>query len=294
MSQFLTRMIDASPTLRHLAWRTGRTLYRKARGEPDLNRPEVNGEAYVQRAVIAGTAASERLCALDIGANQGEWSRLLLEQLPPSRRTNEQLRLHAFEPVPATRQSLQRNLSAVSGGSLVHIESCALSDTPGHAEMLIMSESGGTNTLQFDAAMSKSATSTIQIDKATLSEFCAHNKLDALDLVKCDAEGHDPKVIAGAADMLRAGKISVLQFEYNHRWIYARAYLKDVFDLVESLPYRVARVRPHHIETMAAWHPELERYFETNYLLIHDRTLKWFDVLDGRFDASNIYVGARI
>lgn len=289
MTDVLGSLIDASPVARRLAWRVGRLLYRDARGEVRRNRPDVNGESYVQRAVIAATAAQRALTVLDIGANQGEWSRLVLEQLPAARRSPERLRMHAFEPVPSTRERLARTLSALSGGGLVQVEGIALSDVAGRAPMAILSDTGGTNTLQFDAALASSALATIEIETETLSQFCARLSLGDLDLVKVDAEGHDFKVIAGGADLLSAGRVAVMQFEYNHRWIYARAYLKDVFDLVAGLPYTVARVRPTCIETFSAWHPELERYFESNYVIVHERALGWFDARKGRIDGSNIY-----
>ena len=36
-------------------------------------------------------------------------------------------------------------------------------------------------------------------------------------------------MIAGASEMLDKGAIRILQFEYNHRWMGTRNYLRDVF-----------------------------------------------------------------
>jgi hypothetical protein len=109
-------------------------------------------------------------------------------------------------------------------------------------------------------------------------------------LVKSDTEGHDLRVLSGARKMLSQGRIDVFQFEYNQRWITARFFLKDAFALVAGMPYTVARIRPSHIELFEAWHFELERFFEANYLIVHERALGWFDVQRGGFNGSNVYV----
>jgi hypothetical protein len=65
--------------------------------------------------------------------------------------------------------------------------------------------------------------------------------------------------------------------------------LKDVFDLVRGLPYRVGKLEPRGIEVYEAWHPEIERFFQSNYVLIHEPVLSWLDVRYGAFDVSNTY-----
>ena len=78
------------------------------------------------------------------------------------------------------------------------------------------------------------------------------------------------RVLEGAKGLLERGAIDFLQFEYNHRWILFRNYLKDVFDLVEPLGYRVAKVTPHGLEVYPKWHFELEVFWEGNYLIAKD------------------------
>ena len=111
-----------------------------------------------------------------------------------------------------------------------------------------------------------------------------------MHLFKCDTEGHDLEVIRGALSMLMERRISLLQFEYNHRWVYARNFLKDVFDTVEGLPYRIGKIQPDHVVILDKWHPELERYFEGNYLLILDEAMDWLPTLQSHMDCNNALV----
>ena len=155
--------------------------------------------------------------------------------------------------------------------------------------MAVMSSIGGTNSLHFDAAVTEQALSFVEVEKLTLSDFCNGAGINQLHLVKCDTEGHDLLVLRGASELLKAGRIDVFQFEYNHRWIYAHAFLKDVFDLIDGLPYRLARVQPRSIEVFEAWHPELEHFFQSNYVLVRQSALPWFTAHMGRFDEANTY-----
>lgn len=278
----LRRLID----LRRLAWRAGRRLYCAARGEPRRNAITENGEAYVQRRVVAALPPGETLTAIDVGANQGDWSRTLLDALRASRR--DMACIHAFEPVPATRERLRATLAAHPLGGLVLVEEAAVSDVAGRARIASMCPGGGIDSLH--AASSETPPGGwIEVETCNLASFFDSRNIGRAHLVKSDAEGHDSHVLRGAVELLRAERIDVLQFEYNHRWVHARAFLKDVFDLVAPLPYSVVRIAPDGVELLESWHFELERFFEANYLLIRRPALDWFACRRGSFDGSNTY-----
>jgi len=58
----------------------------------------------------------------------------------------------------------------------------------------------------------------------------------------------------------------MLQFEYNHRWVFSRHFLRDAFEFMRPLGYEIGKVTPKGIEFYAGWHPELETFREGNYL----------------------------
>jgi hypothetical protein len=66
--------------------------------------------------------------------------------------------------------------------------------------------------------------------------------------------------------MLKRQAIGVLQFEYNHRWIGGRWFLRDAFDLLLPLGYALGKITPRGIEFYDRWHYELETFREANYL----------------------------
>lgn len=268
---------------RRLVWRAGRRLYRSARGE-GRNLMTTNGEAYVQSRFLAAIGNGQPANVFDVGANVGDWTGMLLDKRAAYDMSN--IRVFCFEPTAETHARLTERFRSLEE---VHIVKLAMSDRSGPDRMAVTSETGGTNTLVFDNALASQALRIAEIDKSTIADFCSSQEIENVHLVKSDTEGHDLAVIRGACRLFEREAINLFQFEYNHRWVYARSFIKDVFDLFAGTPYQLARICPNCIEILPAWHPELERFFEGNYLILHERALSWFDVHFGHFDASNTY-----
>jgi FkbM family methyltransferase len=273
--------LRARPGMRRLLWRLARRLYCAARGEPARNEIAVNGEAALQRAVVASAPVGP-LVVCDVGANHGDWSLALLDVLAAARR--EDARIFAFEPIPVAQARLSRALARHPLGRLVEMETRGLSSAPGGARFAVMEDDSGTHSLHVgDAAPN----GWIDVALTDLASFAKERGIAHFHLVKIDAEGHDAAILRGAAPLLAEGRIDALQFEYNHRWVFARSYLRDVFELVHGLPYAVGRLAPDGVELLPGWHPELERFFEANYCLIRKPALGWFNCRTATFDATN-------
>jgi FkbM family methyltransferase len=253
--------------VRRWLWRAGRKLYMMARRD-EPNDMATNGELRLQRLVVRKVRPGSQLVVFDVGARIGEWSRALVEA---SRERERELSLHVFEPVPDSRSQLQEALrTQIESGSAL-VNDCAVSDQSTVLPLYVPHFTGGTSTLHADSTVAYEQV--IEVQTTTLDEYCRRHAIDQIDLVKVDTEGNDLRVIRGAADLLAYGRIGVIQFEYNYRWIHSRTYLKDVFDLVRNLPYRVAKVCGPALEIYMDWDPELERFFETNYALVHERLI---------------------
>lgn len=277
-----------NPKITRLMWRVGRNLYMRARGEELFGDIARNGEAYLQKRFISSAPSDSSLIVMDIGANQGDWTESFLNALPEERRSQECVTLHAFEPVPSTAVLFQKRIRKLTGHEIVKLHQLAMSDAPGQADIGVFVDGGGTNSLHHSAD-ARTPEQIIRIDLDNIDGFCEAQGIDHIDIVKCDTEGHDAKVLSGAHRMLHEERIDILQFEYNHRWVYGRAFLKDAFDLVEGLPYDVVRLDETGLTLFQTWHPELERFFQSNYALVHRRVLGLFNVHRGRFDESNTY-----
>ncbi|MGH7741564.1 MAG: FkbM family methyltransferase, partial [Candidatus Eiseniibacteriota bacterium] len=253
---------------RRTAWRLGRAFYLEARGDLshwiDLS---ADGERLLQRRMLEHSgAASGRIVVFDIGANVGDWTIALLDQAA-ALGLAERIEVHAFEPVPATLETLRRRLTAHTLGGRVRVVPQAVSSAAGACAMFIAGPNQGTNSLHDDPL--RPGLPRIEVQATTVDDYTRSLGLDRIHYLKCDAEGHDMEVLLGARAAFAAGRVTACQFEYNLRWVYARHFLKDAFDFAATIPYRLGKVTPQGIETFRGWHPELERFFDGNYVLLH-------------------------
>jgi hypothetical protein len=69
-------------------------------------------------------------------------------------------------------------------------------------------------------------------------------------------------------DALHAGHFGIIHGEYNGRWLLNHARRRDVCELIVDTPYRLGKLVGAELELYDRWHAELERFFETNYVLI--------------------------
>lgn len=274
---------------RRLKWKIGRRLYMTARGDPLSNLPNASDERYIQRSVLSAASSAERMTILDVGGNKGQWSSQLLKLAIERQIALPNLAIHAFEPVPESRELYIQNVIGSFDSPQVELHSNALSNEIGKAQIAIWGQTSGINSLSFDPTSSAKANKFLEIETTTLDEFIKSKSIEHISLVKIDVEGHDFKVLQGAEKTLKEEHVDVLQFEYSHRWIYSRTFLRDVFRFAEELPYSICRIRSNRLERLQKWHPELERFFDANFALVHPRAEGWFDIHDGRFDESNTY-----
>jgi FkbM family methyltransferase len=266
-------------------YRLGRTLYMQARGDI-ANDMMSNGEMLIQNCVVSawknGGLKEPGLVVFDVGANIGDWSLSLVNQLTVPTMC-EATDLYIFEPVPSTFEFLKNRLG--SENPVLHYEPVALSSETGESVIYVSAPNAGTNSLH--ASSQSGDEQQIAINKVTATDFCKNHKIEKVHLLKCDTEGHDMEVIRGALPLLADERISILQFEYNHRWIYARNFLRDVFISIEKLPYKLAMLQPDQLWIFSEWHPELERFFEGNYALVHDDAITWFPTRRVTWDRYN-------
>lgn len=265
-------MIEKTKSItRRLFWRIGRNLYRRARLDVG-DGIESNGEARLQWdlvknfALVSDICADEEIVVFDIGSNKGNWSLALIKCFE-FYSAEERAKIFCFEPFPGTYQVSEKALDKWIDGGVVKAERLALSNEVGERFMFGAAGRGTSSLSQRDEF---GPTERVEIECDTIDNYCSRADIAFIHFAKCDAEGHDFFVLEGARGMLESASIGVFQFEYNHLWIDSRKYLKDVFDMIEELPYQVCKITPSQIEHYDVWHFELERYFDANYALVRD------------------------
>jgi FkbM family methyltransferase len=236
--------------------RTARFVLRRARLDYP-NDMTVNGESALQRWVL-GLAPDGELHVADVGANVGRWSRSLLAAASAAGRAAD-LRLHAFEPDAGAYARLEKALA----GAPALLNAVALSDRQGTSAFHTVAPAAGTNSLH--PALGTTTTAGT-VSTITLDSHAAQSGVSRFAFVKIDTEGHDLTVLRGARTMLAEHRIAVVQFEYNHRWVFAHAFLCDAFEFLTDLGYRVGKLTPKGVEFYPGWEPDLETFVEGNYV----------------------------
>lgn len=230
------------------------------RGRLDVpNSMHNNGETALQSWVLGRCAAGTPVQVFDVGANRGDWTGALLTAAEQCGRTH--VTVHAFEPSMHTYSLLRAALT----GQPVKVHQCAVSDHVGEAVLTVIAPAAGTNSLNPDVAASRDAATEV-VPTTTLDAFAAERDIVRIHLLKIDTEGHDLNVLRGAGGLLTEQRVDVVQFEYNHRWIYARAFLRDAFELLGAAGYHLGKLTPQGVEFYPGWDPDLETFVEGNYV----------------------------
>jgi FkbM family methyltransferase len=244
--------------------RTARYVLSRARLDfpNDLS---TNGESALQHWILRFSQAGEQIHVADVGANVGSWSQSMLAAASKAGREPD-LRLHAFEPDSRAFAKLAEALD----GRPASLSKTALSDRQGTSLFHVVAPGAGTNSLYPVPGANPLAQE--NVPTTTLDSYAEQSGVARFALVKIDAEGHDLAVLHGASTLLAEHRIAAAQFEYNHRWILGRFYLRDAFEFLLALGYRVGKVTPRGVEFYPSWDADLETFVEGNYLACDPET----------------------
>jgi FkbM family methyltransferase len=175
------------------------------------------------RIINSGTQST----IFDIGANEGDYAAIVLEFMPDAR-------IFCFEPNSPTYDRLCARFQERDNISLHRI---ALGE--GRQEVILYdyadSIGSGHASLYEEVFVAQHHETNIRpavVRMDSLDEFCAESRINHIDLLKIDVEGHEYKVLQGASNLLKSAKIRCIQFEFNEMNVISRTFLKDYYDLL--------------------------------------------------------------
>jgi FkbM family methyltransferase len=164
---------------------------------------------------------------IDVGANRGEWTAMMLRYAPAD------VRAVLFEPGAAAAARLRERFRHRDG---IDVVQRALSDRPASA-VPFFEEPGAGNTSSLSRGASTAQAQETTVDVTTLDAAAERLSLARIDLLKVDAEGHDLAVLRGAERLLRENRVGILQWEYGDAWIPGGFTLGAALDYVSSFGY---------------------------------------------------------
>jgi FkbM family methyltransferase len=170
---------------------------------------------------------------LDVGANNGAYSRLLHKLAPTAR-------IIAFEPHPSTFAVLNGLMADLPSVSVINQ---AVSDKSGRLMLYDFRFSDGST----QASLTENAVRLYSdeivehsVDCNTIDGFMAESGIARIDFLKIDTEGHDLAVLKGARNALRNRNIRMIQFEFIPANIATGATMHGFFEVLEG--YRISRL----------------------------------------------------
>ncbi|MCA1706192.1 MAG: FkbM family methyltransferase [Actinobacteria bacterium] len=232
------------------------------------NHPKLSGEELVIRLIAAGSRLEPRRPVLfDVGANTGVYTKALLEVFGAS------ATIWAFEPAPSTYSMLE---SAVGDRDTVRLVNVGLSDVAGGATLHSVGP-GSKLASVYDTGerLSRPGFSVPveeQVKLTTIDRFCAQKAIEWIDFMKLDVEGHELKVLEGAAGLLDHRRIDAIQFEFSAANLESRTYFRDFFELLTP-GYSIYRVLQDGIYPIERYKEAYEVFKRaTNYLALRQES----------------------
>jgi FkbM family methyltransferase len=181
--------------------------------------------------------------ALDIGANLGEWT------MPFARMVGPTGHVLAVEPMPRNADALAKTL-AVNGLRQAELARCAVGDhddTVDFAVPLVTSARSDTGTAHVGPAAA--GHETVRVALRRLDALVDECRFERIDLIKIDVEGHERRVLDGAAAALARFR-PALVIETGHEAVGDRAMIHD---RLGGLGYRMLGILLDHGMADADW-----------------------------------------
>lgn len=188
----------------------------------------LSGEAWFCTTMLPKLGVSS---AVDCGANEGDYSRLLLQSLSGP--------VWAIDPDPRVANGL-RHLARQYPGRLSYL-GIALGETDG-SSTLHMTDSAIWSTLVAKAPgyVNNARKSQHTVVVRSLDSLVDDGTLADVDFLKLDAEGYELEILRGAQRLVASASLKAIQFEFGAHNLMRSQTLAD---LMESLPgYRVHRL----------------------------------------------------
>jgi len=197
-----------------------------ALGYDNAYRERWTGEEWFLKNVVA--PYGPRVC-LDIGANVGNYSRMLLE--------HTQARIYAIEPSKSSFESLE----ILRNPRLVAIKA-AVADRVG--EGIIHSQGERDVKASLDANVREGIGEKVPV--VTIESLAQEHGITEIDFIKIDTEGYEREVLRG----LGRHRPRFIQFEFNLHHLYRSCTVFELsgllkgYDLYRLLPRGMVRIDP--------------------------------------------------
>jgi FkbM family methyltransferase len=190
-----------------------------------------NGETWLIRKVAR--ELSPRYVA-DIGANHGDWLRCAAQAMPCAK-------MVMCEPQPLLAERLQ----ARDASDRITVKQVAMGSSAGTLNLFCYK---GRDTLASNVDWHKNHPSEqVAVPLMTGADLVESLGWPGVDFIKIDVEGMEHAVLVGFGELLRTGRIGVIQFEFGAFAVQQHILMRDFCDLLGT-QYRIGRLMPTRVD----------------------------------------------
>lgn len=159
-------------------------------------------------------------------------------------------KIFSFEPTPSLFNSLNEKYDKRKN---IHLSDYAITNEEKTVSFNIHETSSGSSSIENVISDSRFAKrrnlenniTKVNVKGISLDKFCRENKVNHIDLLKIDVQGHEKEVLEGATELIKNQKINIIEIEV----IIGEAYVKKVnfYDIEQYLipnNYRLVALSP--------------------------------------------------
>lgn len=194
----------------------------------------------------------------DVGANVGWFSLIISKNIP-------NVSLHSFEPIPATFDNLNRNITLNGGFPIIKTYNLGFYSEDTNLKLFYDSECSGRTSA---ANLAEIDVSEVTCSFKKMDSFVREMNIQQLDFVKCDVEGAEYFVYQGGIESLRKFK-PIIFSEMLRKWSAKFNYHpNDIINFLSKIGYLCFVIHEDKLEQFTLMD---ENTLETNFIFLHEK-----------------------
>jgi FkbM family methyltransferase len=199
----------------------------------------------------------EKAIIFDVGANQGQYARLLGNKF-------KEAQIFSFEPAKISFDIMKEKTKDIGN---ISYENIGFDKENGEITLYSPAEGSGlASVYQRDIShIGISMDKTEKVTMKTIDSFCAEQAIKKINLLKLDVEGNELNAMLGAKKMIDSGAIDYIQFEFGACNIDSKVFFRDIFSFLKN-KYKIYRILKKGLFEIKIYREPLELFVTTNYL----------------------------